>query len=62
MANWHRRPKRGVQGVFQHVGGVTGAVSGYAGGQKSTADYETVGVAKATSTCVVLRGEHAKQR
>ena len=33
----------GVQGVFQHVGGVTGAVSGYAGGQKSTADYETVG-------------------
>ena len=43
VANWHRRPKRGVQGVFQHVGGVTGAVSGYAGGQKSTADYETVG-------------------
>jgi peptide-methionine (S)-S-oxide reductase len=33
----------GVQGVFQHVKGVTGAVSGYAGGQKSTARYETVG-------------------
>jgi len=33
----------GVQGVFQHVKGVTGAVSGYAGGQKSTAQYETVG-------------------
>ena len=33
----------GVQGVFQHVKGVTGAVSGYAGGQKGTADYETVG-------------------
>jgi peptide-methionine (S)-S-oxide reductase len=26
----------GVQGVFQHVKGVIGAVSGYAGGQKST--------------------------
>lgn len=33
----------GVQGVFQHVKGVTGAVSGYAGGHKSTAHYETVG-------------------
>jgi len=32
----------GVQGVFQHVKGVTAAVSGYAGGQKSTARYETV--------------------
>jgi peptide-methionine (S)-S-oxide reductase len=32
----------GVQGVFQHVGGVTGAVSGYAGGSKDTAAYETV--------------------
>src|SRR5580692_6699703 len=33
----------GVQGVFQHVDGVTSAVSGYAGGAKDTADYETVG-------------------
>jgi peptide-methionine (S)-S-oxide reductase len=33
----------GVQGVFQHVKGVTSAVSGYAGGEKSTAQYETVG-------------------
>jgi peptide-methionine (S)-S-oxide reductase len=33
----------GVQGVFQHVSGVTGAVSGYAGGEKSTAQYEMVG-------------------
>ena len=33
----------GVQGVFQHVTGVTKAVSGYAGGAKSTAEYETVG-------------------
>jgi len=32
----------GVQGVFQHVKGVTNAVSGYAGGEKKTADYETV--------------------
>ena len=32
----------GVQGVFQHVKGVTNAVSGYAGGAKNTADYETV--------------------
>jgi peptide-methionine (S)-S-oxide reductase len=32
----------GVQGVFQHVNGVTNAVSGYTGGDKSTAEYETV--------------------
>jgi len=32
----------GVQGVFQHVKGVRQAVSGYAGGSKLTADYETV--------------------
>lgn len=31
-----------VQGVFQHVKGVTKAVSGYAGGDKATAKYETV--------------------
>jgi peptide-methionine (S)-S-oxide reductase len=33
----------GVQGVFQHVSGVTNAVSGYAGGEDKTAHYETVG-------------------
>jgi peptide-methionine (S)-S-oxide reductase len=33
----------GVQGVFQHVKGVSQAVSGYAGGDRSTAQYETVG-------------------
>jgi peptide-methionine (S)-S-oxide reductase len=33
----------GVQGVFQHVEGVTRAVSGYAGGEASTAQYEKVG-------------------
>ncbi|MBO0738402.1 MAG: peptide-methionine (S)-S-oxide reductase MsrA [Alphaproteobacteria bacterium] len=32
----------GVQGVFQHVGGVTSAVSGYAGGSADTAHYEMV--------------------
>lgn len=32
----------GVQGVFQHVKGVKSAVSGYAGGEASTAQYETV--------------------
>jgi peptide-methionine (S)-S-oxide reductase len=32
----------GVQAVYQHVKGVTGAVSGYAGGTKKDADYETV--------------------
>ena len=33
----------GVQGVFQHVEGVSNAVSGYAGGDASTAQYERVG-------------------
>src|SRR5215510_6247374 len=33
----------GVQGVFQHVKGVTSAVSGYAGGDSETAHYEIVG-------------------
>jgi peptide-methionine (S)-S-oxide reductase len=32
----------GVQGVFQHTAGVVNAVSGYAGGSKTTADYSTV--------------------
>jgi peptide-methionine (S)-S-oxide reductase len=32
----------GVQGVFQHVNGVVSATSGYTGGAKSTAQYETV--------------------
>jgi peptide-methionine (S)-S-oxide reductase len=33
----------GVQGVFQHVEGVTSAVSGYAGGAADTAHYQMVG-------------------
>src|SRR5271168_658995 len=32
----------GVQGVFEHVRGVQRAVAGYAGGDKSTAQYEIV--------------------
>jgi peptide-methionine (S)-S-oxide reductase len=32
----------GVQGVFQHVQGVTSAVSGYAGGNADTAKYQTM--------------------
>jgi peptide-methionine (S)-S-oxide reductase len=33
----------GVQGVFEHVKGVQKVISGYAGGDRSTAHYETVG-------------------
>ncbi len=36
----------GVQGVFQHVDGVIKAVSGYAGGEKGAAEYETVSTGK----------------
>ena len=36
----------GVQAVYQHVKGVTNAVSGYAGGSKSTAEYELVGTGR----------------
>jgi peptide-methionine (S)-S-oxide reductase len=36
----------GVQGVFQHVKGVTSAVSGYAGGSADDAEYETVGTGR----------------
>jgi peptide-methionine (S)-S-oxide reductase len=32
----------GVQAVFQHLNGVQAAVSGYAGGDRATAEYETV--------------------
>jgi peptide-methionine (S)-S-oxide reductase len=32
----------GIQGVFQHVKGVKNVVSGYSGGAKATAQYETV--------------------
>lgn len=32
----------GVEAVYEHIEGVTEAVSGYAGGKKETAEYETV--------------------
>lgn len=32
----------GVQGVFQHTAGVLNAVSGYSGGEKSTANYNSI--------------------
>jgi peptide-methionine (S)-S-oxide reductase len=34
----------GVQGVFQHVAGVTNAVAGYAGGDKATAHYDMTSI------------------
>ena len=36
----------GVQGVYQHVRGVRKVLSGYAGGDKSTAQYRTVGTGR----------------
>jgi peptide-methionine (S)-S-oxide reductase len=33
----------GVQAVFQHTRGVLNAVSGYSGGKKETANYQTIG-------------------
>src|SRR4051812_34156308 len=36
----------GVQGVFQHVAGVTNAVSGYAGGKEADAHYRVVGTGR----------------
>ncbi|HEY6239386.1 MAG TPA: peptide-methionine (S)-S-oxide reductase MsrA [Burkholderiales bacterium] len=36
----------GVQGVFQHTKGVRQALSGYSGGEKSTADYDKVGTGR----------------
>jgi len=36
----------GVQGVYQHVTGVTRAVSGYAGGARETATYEQTGTGR----------------
>ncbi len=36
----------GMQGVFEHVKGVADTVVGYAGGEKKTAEYETVSTGK----------------
>ena len=44
----------GMQLVFDHVKGVTKTVVGYAGGDKKTADYETVSTGT-TGTVPVLK-------
>jgi peptide-methionine (S)-S-oxide reductase len=52
---------RGVAGRLSAREGVTGAVSGYAGGQKSTARYETVGggdTGRAESVKVIYDPRH----
>lgn len=36
----------GVEGVFEHMRGVQGVVSGYAGGESSTATYKKVGTGR----------------
>src|SRR4051812_27437152 len=36
----------GVEAVFERLKGVTGVVSGYAGGQQKTAHYEMVGTGR----------------
>ncbi len=36
----------GMQGVFEHVKGVTDTTVGFSGGEKKTAEYETVGTGK----------------
>jgi len=36
----------GVQGVYEHVKGVKRVLSGYSGGERSTAQYQTVGTGK----------------
>ncbi len=36
----------GVQGIYQHTKGVVSAVSGYAGGEQRTADYDLVGTGR----------------
>jgi len=38
----------GIQAVYQHTRGVTNAISGYAGGTKETANYETVSYGRST--------------
>ncbi|HEV7232697.1 MAG TPA: peptide-methionine (S)-S-oxide reductase MsrA, partial [Sphingorhabdus sp.] len=36
----------GIEGVFERVKGVTGVESGYSGGAKATADYESIGTGR----------------
>src|SRR3984893_6992676 len=51
----------GVQGVFQHVNGVTSALSGYAGGAADTAHYEMVGTNTTGHAESVTLGEKCPQ-
>jgi peptide-methionine (S)-S-oxide reductase len=44
----------GIQAVYQHTKGVTNAVSGYAGGTKETADYNSVSYGRSTHAEAVL--------
>jgi peptide-methionine (S)-S-oxide reductase len=44
----------GIQAVYQHTKGVTNAVSGYAGGSKETADYQSVSYGRSAHAEAVL--------
>src|SRR3979409_1711662 len=51
----------GVQGVFQHTSGVVNAVSGYAGGSKSTADYTMVSTGSTRPAAPAARQHHTQK-
>ena len=51
----------GVEAVFEHVKGVNSVVSGYSGGTKETADYETVSSGKTDhAESVLIKFDPAK--
>ena len=51
----------GVEAVFEHVKGVNSVVSGYSGGTKETADYETVSSGKTDhAESVMIKFDPAK--
>src|SRR5947208_619061 len=51
----------GVEAVFEHVKGVTSVVSGYSGGTKATANYETVSSGKTDhAESVMIKFDPAK--
>ena len=41
----------GVQGVFEHLRGVKQVLAGYAGGERSTAQYRTVSMGTTSPMC-----------
>jgi peptide-methionine (S)-S-oxide reductase len=51
----------GIQGIFQHVKGVTKAVSGYAGGIVANPDYDQVGTGRTGHAEAVLVSYDPKQ-